>query len=487
MSVRNRKWFKIILKVCVSALAAMFGFTCIALFSAPRGHVASETWLLSTFSVGRQIDWKLFGEMERKGPDRNVLESSSNNAVHIEDKHFLKRIPHSFQVKLLTGLQLNCHPAGEIVLLKKYERFLKTLIDYGAYHSLFGKSPTPRLLVWACTAYDYCGGLGDRVKGAVYALMLAMFSRRKLILFWDGSPEGAYLDPHLINWKDEKIYDALKGLNNNNIPFPAYFSNPYLFKFHAVEEFGSIINDISQNDMEYFQRVIGSSETNVIISTNLDPSSLLDDQRNGNQEWIRAGLEWTGLSHLTPNDIDDLVGVVFRYLFKIKEEVFHEVQAAGEVLGLHRFPYIALHIRSGFAGMEHYEELVRHPKLQHDISEWQSALKCAIATADRLLGNDSRVFLATDTNLVKHMAVSKYGDRIFTLANSLVHIDKLEKKPHSLRYDEKEGIFTIWVELILLAEARILIRGLSGYSWLAGLLCGLNINRTILLDDCSHT
>lgn len=265
------------------------------------------------------------------------------------------------------------------------------------------------------------------------------------------------------------------------------FTDPYVFKFKVLlDGSGKIVNDVSNDDMEYYQRVIGSNSTNVIITTNMEPSSLLDAQRSGDQEWIKSGLMWTGLAHLTPAELDNVVGLVFRYLFRIDDKVLEEVQVALGVLGLQESPYTALHLRTGFAGMAH-QELNRHPKLMHDISEWHSGLQCALRAADRVTGDTGSglVFLATDSNLVKDLAVSKYGHRVRTLKNSLIHVDKLAKQHHVATTNETEGVVVVWVELLLLARAEVLVRGGSGYSWTAGLLCGLNNNRTVLINHCT--
>ena len=260
-----------------------------------------------------------------------------------------------------------------------------------------------------------------------------------------------------------------------------------MFKFQVIlDSSGKIANDVSSQDMQYYQRVIGSNSTNVIITTNLEPSALLDPQRSGDQEWIRSGLVWTGLSHLTPAELDNVVGLVFRFLFRIDDKVLEEMQVALGVLGL-QSPYTALHLRTGFAGMAH-QELKRHPKLMHDTSDWHSGLQCALSVADKMTGDNGSglVFLATDSNLVKDLATAKYGHRVHTLRNSLIHVDKVAKQSHVVSTDEAEGMVVVWVELLLLARAEVLVRGESGYSWTAGLLCGLNDNRTVLINHCTY-
>ena len=163
-----------------------------------------------------------------------------------------------------------------------------------------------------------------------------------------------------------------------------------------------------------------------------------------------------------------------------------EMCAAMQVLGLGSSPYVALHVRTGFAGMP-YEEQVNHPKLVKDESNWILALHCAVKMADNLSGNNlTNIFLATDSTLVKKMASKGYGTRVRTLNNHLLHVDKMVKIPHPLSAEEKEGKMVIWVEFLLLAQGKISVWGKSGFSWAAGLLCGLwtGSKNVINMDSC---
>ena len=67
-------------------------------------------------------------------------------------------------------------------------------------------------------------------------------------------------------------------------------------------------------------------------------------------------------------------------------------------------------------------------------------LKCAVTTANQWLGPSSLLFLATDSPLVKHLAVTKYGGRFRSLDNTLLHIDRMENYPHDLLQNETEGM-----------------------------------------------
>ena len=473
------RWKFFVLEFSLLTLAVVFGFTFLTLLyhSSPlktqgryivqslRNGSTFPPLLLPPLNQGL-VEWRLYGDMETE-------DLSEDNLGLNEDQYISEAMLNPFQSVLLGGIPLNCYHGSQPSLSTKYERFLQTLNEYTKYHNSLGKRSPARTLVWQCSGF--CGGLGDRIRGITYTLLLAMFSRRKLIIFWEDKPEGKLLLPHMVNWKNDVIYESIR----NSKSF-------HVFEFHVVmTKSGAIVNDVSEQNIEYYLKTIGGNETNIVISTNLEPSSLLNEHQNGRQDWIGAGLQWSGLSHLQPSELDDLVGVSFRYLFKLNVEVLVGMQLASEVLGLHVFPYTALHIRTGFAGNKQYEELVQHPKLQHSDTEWDSALACAVFTADRLVGKGSLVFLATDSLLVKYMALTKYGSRIRTLNNTLIHVDKLGKTSHFSDAIEREGVMVLWVEFLLLAQAKVQVRGESGYPWTAGLLCGLHGSWVVNSTNCT--
>ena len=122
------------------------------------------------------------------------------------------------------------------------------------------------------------------------------------------------------------------------------------------------------------------------------------------------------------------------------------------------------------------------------LCDWKLALHCAVKMADNLSGNNlTNVFLATDSTLVKEMALREYGNRVRTLNNHILHVDKMFKVPHPLSAEEKEGKMVVWIEFLFLAQGKISMWGKSGFPWTAGLLCRLrtgskNVTHT---DSCS--
>ena len=457
----------------------------------------------------------------------------------------LKSVTDQFQRQLETSWPLNCHPGRQG--FGKYERFAKALQDYADFHQKTSpklksnQTDQSRVLVWQCSALDYCGGLVDRMKGITYSLLLAIFSRRRLIINWD----DRFIQPNLINWKDDVVYDVLKSVDkeaiakldninsskkqesNSNSKHNEdelynlaeqdgmvktddkdkadYFDaedeyafvdsvkmeltskldtlSEYPFEFRMFSILGGTGIDNSLDDIIYKLSTVESPRKYVFLSTNLEPCTLKDTYKNGNQKWIMDGLKWVGLYHLSPDDIDKVVGIVMRYLFRLKDSLVEEVERASHTLALSQ-PYTSLHIRTGFAGSKQLHETIQLPKFVREKERWANMIKCAVETADSFLGSSSPIMLATDSRIIKHMAVTKYGGRFRTLDNTLLHIDKMNKIPHRLRGREMEGVVFTWVDILLLAESHVQVGGTSGYFWAAGQLCRLPSERIINADTC---
>ena len=435
----------------------------------------------------------------------------------------LKSVSREFQRKLETSWPLSCHPGEEGLFPEKYERFARALQDYADFHQrtspIFGMNKTDpaRILVWQCSVLDYCGGLADRMKGVTYALLLSMFSRRRLIVNWDDT----YVEPNLIDWTDDVVYRFLKSVDKyevgNGTSTQKSISNsnqrlsdqnfvdddsvvadyargeiydklgrlseyPYQFRMFSI--IGGTGIDNSESDIIYTLSTIGGPSKYVLLSTNLEPCTVKDSYKNGNQEWIKDGLKWVGLDHFSMTEIDNILGITMRYLFRLKSSLLEEVAAAGRTLALSRQLYTSLHIRTGFAGSSRLHESIKLPKFVRSKESWEAMLMCAVEKANSFLGPTSPILLATDSRIVKHMAVSKYGGRFRTLDNSLLHVDKMDKIPHVLQGNELEGVIFTWVDMFLLAESHVQVGGTSGYIWAASLFCYSPSERRINAETC---
>ena len=418
------------------------------------------------------IQWKLYGK-EKLGI-RSETMNTKTQGFNVKKQHLLKSVPTSFQESMLSALPLDCHPGPEGVFKEMHSGLLRTLAEYATSHSQMKKMPSSRTLIWRCGGS--CAGLGDRIRGLTYTLLLAVFSRRRLVVLLDHVHEGKYLHPNMIDWRDEAAYQYLRNEKSKTLPF----SPPFSFAVGAVRRNGVTVSSVPNNKMAEYLEIVNGNRTNVLIGVNLRPSVLSIPSRSGNQEWLASAVKESGLSDLSHDDFDAVMGLGIRFLFKFDDEVLRQVQLARDALGL-TGPYTALHVRTGFVGMPH-DEHSGLCKLVRDSKKWLENYRSAVSAADRSLGKNSPIYLATDSNKVKDLAIQKYPHRFRSLNNALVHVNALTKyyKTDSLKTSAEEGILVVWVEMMLLAQANTLVRGESGFSWIAGLLCGLSGNRTVV-------
>ena len=353
---------------------------------------------------------------------------------------------------------LLCYPAYRSMVSPKQKRFIEALATYAQFHQNGAMDKHARTLVWVCNGH--CAGLGDRIKGITYSLLLAMFSQRRLFITWES-------------------YDYTF-LRHNNLFLTTHMHGEPVSLFSVLRKPG-----ISMSPDAAFKILmsIGENQTNIFLTTNMEPSRLLTDTWSSKTKWIPNGLQKTGLGDFSSEELDELQGQVFSYLFTLDHKLLDEVQHARSVIGLEDTRYVGVHVRTGFVGTE-VQEVNYHPKLIRNQDNWEKILKCAVNTADRLLGNDSLIFLACDSNMVKDLAHRRYGHRIRTLNNTLMHVDELPE--HERPEDKRQAIISMWIDLLLLAESYAIVRTDSGFAILAGQLCSLADNRTVDGLHCSY-
>ena len=437
--------------------------------------------------------WRLFGEAYITDSEQGQRDVQHVRSVRQEGGLFAisPRTERKELVRWLEALQLSCHsyPESNAVLERKYAKFLDVLSVYTAFHKQERNAEGTRRLIWICDLYQACGGLADRIKGLTYALLLAILSQRVLILDWGESQFGeqTFLLPNSIDWRfsknDKKL--AYSHYDADNLTYMSY-SEHWPASLHLFSVLDGLGVDVPMEQLEMSLDIIKGQQQWVQLASNMEPSSLTNSAKTAYAEWIKQGMTSLGLAALPSDDIDGLVGLVFRYLFKFSDDLLSEVVSARRVLGLNDQEYIGVHVRTGFAGSA-LQENVNHPKLLRRVRDWEQMLSCAHRIATEKLGSHSLLFLATDSYLVKNLSLNmqRYHGQFRTLDNSVVHLDKLEKHPHDIKYFEIEGVFSAWIDLILLAESHSLVQGDSGFSFLAQNLCFKPRENVVNRLDCN--
>lgn len=380
----------------------------------------------------------------------NISISTLPTAVNNQD---------NFQSRLLGGFPLSCYHGKEGLFPRKYKKLINLLLQYAdAHHNM---STNSRTLVWQCSSENVgeCGGLADRIKGMTFALLLAVFSHRRFILDWDKAGERIYFQPNMINWRDQKVYDILR--------HPLKESKVVKFKVYAGESDPYL--QLPVVEWQKYLNIISGSKEYVVLVTNVEVLSLVRTVTTKSQQWIIEGLQLAGLLNQSDHNLNDILGITFRYLFKLNDILLGEVSKAIKSFNLTSKTYTGLHIRTGFVGMDYVKDSMGSKKLLKNKEQWKINLDCAVSITNKLIGNTSNIILATDSNLVKEMASTLYGNRFRTSHGYLVHVDRI-RNPNS---QVKKGILNTLIDLVLLAQSYVLVRGHSGFSWVAGLLCGL--------------
>ena len=413
------------------------------------------------------VQWKMYMNSTFSDSDHNYFYNGSKHGPLSPSRckrHYFKlasNLPSKLQLKMLSGFLLTCYPQKEGIFPKVYRKFLSVLSKYADDNQ--SMSSSHRTLVWQCPADEGCGGLADRFKGMVFAFLLAIFSNRRFVLDWH-SPENIYFKPNVINWMDENLQKILRSPNDIDC-----LPDGHVVKFHLYEDSKYPFFVDSEDTVKTYFDLLAGNENIVVMVTNMD-IALISQYLRKTKNWISKGFEKAGLLNLVDHDLDDILGLVLRYLFQMNVELSNHLLKARKVLKLTGQPYVGVHLRSGFAGVKHAIEFA-HEKLISDKKKWDLILQCAVTTANKFLGNNSLIFLATDSDIIKEMAVSKYGMRFRTLSNYLVHVGTMDRKKKPIK-EEEEGILFMLVDLLLLAESYVHVRGYSGYGWVSGLLCG---------------
>jgi len=342
----------------------------------------------------------------------------------------------------LQVLPIRCFPGSEGLFPKKYDKLLLSLAEYAMLHC---KTSNVRKLIWKCEPGDLCGGLVDRLRGIAFTLLLAVLSRRKLLLYW-GMPNGEqiYLEPNAINWIPQK----------SDVSSMAVYS----VMDSADAKLDRAVNAIGQNNL-----------MKVALHTNLELE--LINKVSSKPQWLIDGLKRTGLDTLTTEEINDVFGIAFRYLFQIKGDVIPRLNVISS-MGLDGQKYVAVHVRTGFVGSNlEKSESANQRKCIRKKEQWKQMLNCAVSVANSNSGHNSSIFLATDSKLVKDLARQMYGSRFMTLDIILTHVDRIDKNTGA-NTAESEGLVSVWVDFFLLAQSYAQVRAGSDWVWGSGFALG---------------
>ena len=285
-----------------------------------------------------------------------------------------------------------------------------------------GQSSDVRTLTWYCSDAYLCGGLGYRLFGMTTHLLFAMATNRVLLLKWNKtSVENTYLLPSTIDWRYPK--DTLNGSLQDLGSFNAVPLKIFQKK---------MVKSLTGNTM-HIQMLFNEVHSVDKILPKLNRTSLLD-------------------VHLSQaNNLRLFHTVSFMNLFRINKKLHSFANIVRNKLNLHGESYVALHIRTGiFNGtfVERNKRFATSYKIRKSIN-------CAIKQANEHTGPNSTIVVVSDSASVKQSLAKKYA-RVKVLDNEIVHVDKTEELG-------KSGMLGTWQDLIIMAEADIVVYDHSSF------------------------
>ena len=327
------------------------------------------------------------------------------------------------------------------------KRYWKLINEYRVFHNdgvtklNSGKSSDVRTLTWHCADTYDCDGLGHRVNGITAFLLLAIASNRVLLLKWDKiSVENAYLLPNTIDWRYPN-----HSLNGN------------------FEDLGRFYGGSSKkNPMTMIDPLAGNTTHLLMLFNRLGPMNKYIKQLNKKKN----------NSFSKPIDVHLFQVLSFMSLFKISEELQSFADTIQKKLNLHGRRYVALHIRTG-----QIEKHIGRGRFISATNDAKSAVECAIRQANEHIGPDGTIVVVSDSASLKQKLANKYS-RIKILNNTIVHSDKAK----NLNNNDMLGT---WQDVIIMAEAHIVIYHMSAFPEMSIAMCGLSKERIVDLEDCS--
>ena len=356
--------------------------------------------------------------------------------------------------RMMTSQGMQCRKMSYTDTDKSLIKWYWELLDeYSVFHRdgvrklQSGKSSDVRTLTWHCSNAYLCGGLGYRLLGITTNLLFAMATNRVLLLKWDKtSAENTYLLPSAIDWRYPK--DTLNG------------SFQDLGSFHAgsMKTFkNEMIKSLTGNTI-HIQMLYNHVHTADVILPKLNGTSLLD----------------VDLSQ--QNNLRLVHSVSFMYMFRINKRLHSFAIKVRNKLNLHGEKYVALHIRTG----NFNDTLVEHPKTHRfaTSSRVTEAVDCALKQADKHIGLNGAIVLVSDSASLKQTIAKDYT-RVRVLDNEIVHVDKTEEL-------DKSGMLGTWQDVIIMAEAYIVVYSHSSFPLLSLAMCGVPKERIINFRDCSQ-
>ncbi|KAL5516581.1 hypothetical protein EMCRGX_G001956, partial [Ephydatia muelleri] len=360
------------------------------------------------------------------------------------------------------------------------------------------KSGHVRTLTTTCSL-KMCNGLGDQLFRIEFAFLLALMSDRVFVIHWDDSlrERTKHIVHNQVNWD---VFNGSLGMcstDEDNQCRSRVYDRKSIFGFSWTEAEYSLFGKALFGPEQHIT-IANFYVNSIFIGDNsmmragrlmeegfekLGVKTILAKNRYNEVDYYRkapdySALEWFGLTglfgiqavnngHVQATDAwIQMNHVIFHYLFTFRNDLLTQVEQMKTALQLNTQPYLAVHLRTGFVGSPHVESFkARQWQFKNwklfDESVWPCILSHSINLADRLIGSNAPIYVATDSTVARDWATNLYGSRI--RSSTLV-------PTHFAQGDKNADDVSSWVDFLILGGSRAMVHGDSSYATNAAFL-----------------
>ncbi|KAK7477606.1 hypothetical protein BaRGS_00031154 [Batillaria attramentaria] len=291
-----------------------------------------------------------------------------------------------------------------------------------------------KYLIYLCDSARSCGGWGDRQRGLVSAFILANITDRRFgIIMTSPCNITKFYIPNEVNWVipahelDGKSYTTIDDMD----------SRRSMGRRFAAKDF-----DFNK---EFPQDV-------VYLRSNVEYIAGLRSLRKG--FYGKKVPDWARKSVL--NTFRIAWGMLMKptkMLQKHMEEFLSTMNFNNRFNSL-----VCAHVRLGRSNTINMDSAIRTP---------MSALPLLWVFLDPYIQKGSKLFLATDSYVVRDMARDKFGDSVYMTGGSIMHVDKQASWPRAC-----EAFDVALLEQLILTKCDVLVTSRSMFSQRAAAIRG---------------
>lgn len=328
-------------------------------------------------------------------------------------------------------------------------------------------SSDTRWIQWFCPVVSkgkrHCGGLADRLKGILQALIFALVDDRVLLLEeWDTPPHplANYLEPNLVDWTakrgktDVVVVEGYRARKENpHSLFDALHLHPCYFRNNT--EYGTNHDGVRFSGNYFTKEKIVKHEDCLKQLFQDHPVNKTKDTA------LHATLFWT----------------LFRFSQATRDEAN---RLRGDLIPNPNY-YVAAHIRTG-NGTDWSDPLIHNTNAEWDefsecITDMQNAMQAHCQG-----NNPPPAYLASDNEAVKAYVKSQHAPGTLQMAQEveIMHIDRSRSTQNATA-----AYGVVLAEFKILMDATCLILSNSGFSNLALSLSRIQPRCALLVQECS--